>query len=121
LGLAGHDVNVAHSGKAALAAGGSYRPDVVILDIGMPEMNGYDVARAARQEPWGKTAYLIALTGWGQVADKERATAAGFDRHLTKPVDADVLSAILDAALLKKRRCAAATDAAPSFTKVPDA
>jgi signal transduction histidine kinase/CheY-like chemotaxis protein len=103
LELAGHDVKVTHSGAAALAAGESYRPDVLILDIGMPDMNGYDVARAARQESWGKSAHLIALTGWGQAADKERAMAAGFDRHLVKPVDADVLGALLDATLLKKR------------------
>ena len=103
LELAGHDVNVTHSGAAALAAGKSYRPDVVILDIGMPDMNGYDVARTARQESWGKSAHLIALTGWGQATDKERAMAAGFDRHLVKPVDADVLGALLDATLLKKR------------------
>jgi CheY-like chemotaxis protein len=69
----------------------------------MPDMNGYDVARAARRESWGKSAHLIALTGWGQAADKERAMAAGFDRHLVKPVDADVLGALLDATLLKKR------------------
>jgi signal transduction histidine kinase/CheY-like chemotaxis protein len=102
LELAGHDVKVAHSGSAALAWGGSFRPDVVILDIGMPDMSGYDVVRSARQESWGKSAYFIALTGWGQAADKERAAAAGFDRHLTKPIDADFLGALLDAALLEK-------------------
>jgi signal transduction histidine kinase/ActR/RegA family two-component response regulator len=103
LELAGHDVQVTHSGAAALAAGESYRPDVVILDIGMPGMNGYEVARAARRESWGGSAYLIALTGWGQATDKERAMAAGFDRHLVKPIDADVLSALLDATLLERR------------------
>jgi signal transduction histidine kinase/CheY-like chemotaxis protein len=106
LELSGHDVKVAHSGNAALGMGESYRPDVVILDIGMPDMNGYDVARSARQKPWGKSAYFIALTGWGQATDKDRAAAAGFDRHLTKPVDADVLGALLDAALLEKRNLA---------------
>jgi signal transduction histidine kinase/ActR/RegA family two-component response regulator len=103
LELAGHDVKVAHSGNAALASGESYRPDVVILDIGMPDLSGYDVARAARHKAWGKSAYFIALTGWGQAADKERAAAAGFDRHLTKPIDADFLSGLIDAALLEKR------------------
>jgi CheY-like chemotaxis protein len=96
-------VKVAHSGKDALALGGSYRPDVVILDIGMPDMSGYDVARYARQESWGKPAYFIALTGWGQASDKERAAAAGFDRHLTKPIDADLLNEILDAIVVEKR------------------
>ena len=103
LELAGHDVKVAHSGKAALALGGSYRPDVVILDIGMPDMSGYDVARHARQESWGKSAYLIALTGWGQAADKEHAAAAGFDRHLTKPIDADLLNEMLNVIVVEKR------------------
>jgi signal transduction histidine kinase/ActR/RegA family two-component response regulator len=103
LELAGHDVKVTHSGAAALAAGESYHPDVVILDIGMPDMSGYDIARAARQESWGKSAHLIALTGWGQAADKERAMAAGFDRHLVKPIDADILNALLEATLLERR------------------
>ena len=108
LELAGHDVEVAYSGGAALATGESCRPDVAILDIGMPDMSGYEVARAARHEPWGKSAYFIALTGWGQATDKERAIAAGFDRHLTKPIDADLLSAIIDATLLEKRTSASA-------------
>ena len=103
LELAGHDVKVAHSGSAALASGASFRPDIVILDIGMPDMSGYEVVRYARQEPWGEAAYFVALTGWGQAADKERAAAAGFDHHLTKPIDADLLSALLDATLQEKR------------------
>ena len=91
---------------AALVSGASYRPDIVILDIGMPDMSGYDVARSAREESWGKSAYFVALTGWGQAADKERAVAAGFDHHLTKPIDADLLSALVDATLLEKRSAA---------------
>jgi len=75
--------------------GREHRPDVVIRDIGMPDLNGYDVARTARNEEWGKSAYLIALTGWGQAEDKERARLAGFDRHLTKPVDPDLVEEIL--------------------------
>ena len=71
-------------------------------------MNGYEVVRSARQKPWGQSAYFIALTGWGQAADKARAVAAGFDRHLAKPIDADFLSAILDATLLEKRTTASA-------------
>ncbi len=103
LELSGHDVKVTHSGSAALAEGESYQPDVLILDIGMPDMTGYDVARAARQRPWGESAHLIALTGWGQAADKECAQAAGFDRHLVKPIDAEVLSALLDALRVERR------------------
>ena len=103
LELAGHEVQVTYSGNVALTAGEGYRPDVIILDIGMPDMSGYDVARAARRQPWGRFAHLIALTGWGQAADKEQAMAAGFDRHLAKPIDADVLSALLDRILLERR------------------
>jgi CheY-like chemotaxis protein len=95
LELGGHEVIIAHSGNQALQLGRERRPDVVILDIGMPDLNGYDVARTARNEDWGKSAYLIALTGWGQAEDKERARLAGFDRHLTKPVDPDLVEEIL--------------------------
>jgi CheY-like chemotaxis protein len=103
LELGGHEVIVAHSGNQALGLGRQHRPDVVILDIGMPDVNGYEVARAARNEDWGKNAYLIALTGWGQADDKERARAAGFDRHLTKPVDPDLVEEILKAYLAGKQ------------------
>jgi CheY-like chemotaxis protein len=72
----------------------------------MPDMSGYDVARAARQKPWAKSAYLIALSGWGQATDKERAVAAGFDRHLAKPIDADILTALLDDPRLVGVQCA---------------
>ena len=61
----------------------------------MPDINGYEVARTARNEDWGKSVYMIALTGWGQADDKERARMAGFDRHLTKPVDPDLVEEIL--------------------------
>ena len=70
--------------------------------VGDAEAAG-ELARAARQESWGQSAHLIALTGWGQATDKERAMAAGFDRHLVKPVDADILSALLEATLRERR------------------
>ncbi len=103
LELGGHEVIVAHSGHQALELGRQRRPDVVILDIGMPDLNGYEVARTARSEDWGKSAYLIALTGWGQAHDKERASKAGFDRHLTKPVDPDLVEEILKGYLIGKQ------------------
>ncbi len=103
LELVGHEVIVAHSGNQALELGRQRRPDVVILDIGMPDINGYEVARTARSEDWGRSAYLIALTGWGQADDKERARMAGFDRHLTKPVDPDLVEEILQGYLIGKR------------------
>jgi CheY-like chemotaxis protein len=103
LELDGHEVIVAHSGNQALELGRQRRPDVVILDIGMPDVNGYEVARTARSEDWGRSAYLIALTGWGQADDKERARMAGFDRHLTKPVDPDLVEEILQGYQIGKR------------------
>ena len=103
LELGGHEVIVAHSGNQALELGRQRRPDVVILDIGMPDINGYEVARTARSEDWGRSALLIALTGWGQAEDKERARMAGFDRHLTKPVDPDLVEEILQGYLIGKR------------------
>jgi CheY-like chemotaxis protein len=70
-------------------------PHAAILDIGMPDMTGYEVVRQIRAQPWGSSVYAIALTGWGQKEDKSRALAAGFDHHLTKPVDPDELAALL--------------------------
>ena len=91
----GHEVHVAYDGEEALAAGAALRPDTVILDIGMPGLNGYDAARRVRQSAWGRGARLVALTGWGQEGDKAQAAAAGFDQHLTKPVEAETLQALL--------------------------
>ncbi len=95
LELANHDVRVAHSGRAALTLAQTFRPDVALLDIGMPELSGYEVAHALRQEPWGAGILLIALTGWGQDDDRQRAKDAGFDRHMTKPIDPGELVALL--------------------------
>jgi CheY-like chemotaxis protein len=73
----------------------TFLPDVVMLDIGMPRLNGYDAARRLREQPWGKRMLLIAMTGWGQDEDKRRAAEAGFDHHFTKPVDITVLHGLL--------------------------
>jgi CheY-like chemotaxis protein len=86
-----------YSGNQALELGRQHRPDVAVLDISMPDMSGYEVARTARAEEWGRDIFLIALTGWGQAEDKEKARAAGFDKHLTKPVDPDKVHEILKA------------------------
>jgi two-component system, chemotaxis family, CheB/CheR fusion protein len=91
LRLSGHDIKIARSGGEALAIADQFRPDVGIIDIGMPDMDGYEVARRIRHEAWGETMTLIAVTGWGQADDKRRALAAGFDRHMTKPVDPEEL------------------------------
>jgi CheY-like chemotaxis protein len=88
-------VYVAHSGREAFDLVEQQRPEAVFLDIGMPDLNGYEVAAAIRRQAWGKQVYLVAVTGWGQSEDKERALAAGFDQHLTKPVDLDQVEALL--------------------------
>ena len=94
LGDAGHDVRVAHDGRAALDLAGSFHPDAAFLDIGMPEVNGYEVARRIRSAR-GADVLLVAVTGWGQASDRQRASEAGFDHHLTKPVDLPGLLALL--------------------------
>ena len=91
LELAGHEVHLASSGTQALDVANKIKPDVAVLDIGMPDLNGYEVAQRIRLEPWGEHMTLIALTGWGQETDRRRAQAAGFDHHCTKPVDPDAL------------------------------
>jgi PAS domain S-box-containing protein len=92
----GADVAVAHGGREALERFAAYRPAVVLLDIGMPEMDGYEVARTIRgREDGGGHVTLIALTGWGQEEDRRRARDAGFDHHLVKPADIDALQALL--------------------------
>jgi signal transduction histidine kinase/CheY-like chemotaxis protein len=87
----GHEVHLAHSGGEALEAAARLTPQVAVLDIGMPDLDGYEVARRIRLQPWGSRINLIALTGWGQEDDKRRAQAAGFDHHCTKPVDPELL------------------------------
>ncbi|MGH8179853.1 MAG: response regulator, partial [Steroidobacteraceae bacterium] len=91
----GHEVSVAHTGREALDLACSLEPDALLLDIGMPELNGYQLAQRIRATGWGRRAMLIAITGWGQEQDKRQALAAGFDRHLTKPIDPNVLEALL--------------------------
>ena len=97
LELAGHEVHLAHSGAEALAIANRVRPDIGILDIGMPDLSGHDVAERIRHEAWGKDVTLIAVTGWGQDADKRRSLAAGFDHHLTKPIDFEILKRMFEA------------------------
>jgi signal transduction histidine kinase/ActR/RegA family two-component response regulator len=91
----GHEVRTAYGAREALRASRSFRPEVVFLDIGMPEMNGLDVARRLRQQDESRHAHLIAMTGWGQEADRRRAKAAGFDDHLVKPVTPEAVAEVL--------------------------
>lgn len=95
LKLLGNETFTASDGLEALEAAETIRPDVVLLDIGLPTLNGYEVCRSIRAQPWGKSMILIALTGWGQGEDRSRSTAAGFNAHMVKPVDFDELSELL--------------------------
>jgi CheY-like chemotaxis protein len=87
LELSGQDTRVSADGVAALAEAETFRPDVVLLDIGLPKLNGFEVARRIRQAPWGRSMILIAVTGWGQEEHRRESSDAGFDAHLVKPVD----------------------------------
>jgi CheY-like chemotaxis protein len=95
LKLLGHDVATAHDGLAAVERVRAFQPDVALLDLGMPKLNGYDAARRIRQQPWGQGLVLIALTGWGQEEDMQRSQEAGFDYHLVKPVELAALEKLL--------------------------
>jgi two-component system, OmpR family, response regulator len=91
----GHEVRTEHDGPSALASVDAFRPEVVVLDIGLPGMNGFDVARAMRKLDATRNALMIALTGYGSDADRKDAIDAGFDHHLTKPVSITDLEALL--------------------------
>jgi len=95
LGLEGHEVRVAYAGRAALQTANEFTPDVAVLDLGLPDMSGYEVARQLRQNPALTGITLIALTGWGQQEHRRRALDAGFDHHVTKPVDIVQLGRLL--------------------------
>jgi CheY-like chemotaxis protein len=89
---------MAHDGVEALAIAKTFKPHVVLLDLGMPKMDGYETARQMRRQPGGKRVRLVALTGWGQHQDRQRTTEAGFDAHLVKPVtDVELFQALAPA------------------------
>ena len=96
--LAGSDIKIvaeASSGPEAVKMAVKHKPDVVLLDIGMPKLNGYDACRKIRNQPQGANMLICALTGWGQEEDKRRSRDAGFDHHLTKPPEPDVLERLI--------------------------
>lgn len=95
LQMDGHDVQVVHDGRAAVSAFAAFKPEIALVDIGMPELNGYEVARLVREDAHGQAVTLIAVTGWGQERDKQRALEAGFDHHFTKPVEPHRIDKIL--------------------------
>jgi CheY-like chemotaxis protein len=93
--LYGAQAKVACDGVEALSVGATFRPHVVLMDISMPHMDGYEAARRLRAEEWGKDVVLIALTGWGRQGDIDDARTAGFDGHLLKPVEADAMVSLI--------------------------
>jgi CheY-like chemotaxis protein len=93
-----HEVFTAHDGLQAVETAATQRPHAILLDLGLPKLNGYEAARRIRQAPSCDGALLVALTGWGQEEDRRRSHEAGFDAHLTKPVDHAALARLLSAA-----------------------
>ncbi|HEY7887759.1 MAG TPA: PAS domain S-box protein [Steroidobacteraceae bacterium] len=91
----GHDTRVVHDGIEALEEAEVFRPDVVLLDIGMPRLDGYETARKIASRPWAQATQIVAVTGWGQETDRQRAREAGFHRHLVKPVDFNALRELI--------------------------
>lgn len=93
--MLGHETETASDGQMAVELAATFLPDVVLMDIGMPGMDGHQAARHIRQQSWGRSMVLVALTGWGQDEDKREAHDAGFDHHLTKPADPSDLKQLL--------------------------
>jgi CheY-like chemotaxis protein len=87
LRLMGNDVRIASDGLDAVEQAAEFQPDIVLMDIGMPRLDGYEAARRIRNQGWSRDTLMVAVTGWGPSDDSEEATAAGFDRHFTKPLD----------------------------------
>lgn len=109
LRMRGHDVRTAYDGLLGVAEAENFHPRIVLMDLGMPKLNGYDACRRIREQPWGKHLNLVALTGWGQIEDRRRTEEAGFDAHLVKPVDPDALDRLLASVDLEDEPGRAAT------------
>ncbi len=101
--MRGYEVHLYYSGQEGIAAAEALAPDVMLVDVGMPYIDGYAVCRYIRQQAWGKNLPMIALTGFGQEADKQRSWAAGFDTHLLKPVDYNNLSEVVRQTIARKQ------------------
>jgi len=95
LKISGHETQTANDGLEAVRTAETFLPDVVLLDIGLPKLNGFDACRQIRQQEWGRSMKIVALTGWGQEGDRREATEAGFDAHMLKPVDYRDLMTVL--------------------------
>jgi CheY-like chemotaxis protein len=97
LKIMGMETLMAYDGLEAVEAAAAWGPDVVLLDIGLPKLNGYEAARRIREQSWGKDMILVAVTGWGQEEDRRRSREAGFNAHMVKPVDLAALQQVLAA------------------------
>jgi len=95
LSIMGHETRTAHDGESAVETAESFLPDVVLLDIGLPKLNGYEVAQRIREQSWGASMFLIAVTGWGQEEDRQRSSEVGLNVHMVKPVEPAVLEKLL--------------------------
>ncbi len=95
LRILGNETRIAYDGEDGVAQAESYQPDVILFDIGLPKMNGYEACRCIRKQPWGQRPVVIAVTGWGQPEDRMRSQQAGFDHHLVKPIDTRALMKLL--------------------------
>src|SRR5215217_547394 len=95
LSIMGHDTRTAHDGESAVVTAESFLPEVVLLDIGLPKLNGYEVAQRIRKQAWGQSMFLIAVTGWGQEEDRQRSSEVGLNVHMVKPVEPAALERLL--------------------------
>lgn len=95
LSIMGHETRTAHDGESAVTTAESFLPEVVLLDIGLPKLNGYEVAQRIRENTWGKAMFLIAVTGWGQEEDRQRSSEVGLNVHMVKPVEPAALERLL--------------------------
>jgi len=112
LQLTNNDTRTARDGVDAVEQAGLFRPEIILMDVGLPKLNGLDATRQIRQQPWGKSMLIIALTGWGQDRDREQSLEAGCDGHLVKPVDLPDLEKMLHE-LMANRPSSANPDRAP--------
>jgi len=91
----GHEIAIAADGRRAVELAGTYRPQIIFMDLGMPHLDGLQATRQIRAQPWGKSIFIAALTGWGQPGDRDRSRQAGMDMHLVKPIDLAELANVL--------------------------
>ena len=102
LELLGNEVHTAHDGVAAVEAANEFRPEIILMDVGMPRLNGYEATRCIREQPWGQSIVIVALTGWGQDADRKMSREAGCNGHLVKPVSLPDLQNLLAELIARK-------------------